>query len=254
MQVHGNNVGAAVALGIGPLTNLAVFLRAYPLTARKLERIVFMGGSAGIGNATSHAEFNAWHDPEALAIVIHSGIPTVMYGLDVFVQATLAPEQYLPLADADDDGAWAPDARALCASALGESPSESEGLTAGGACRGGGDSESDPGAGVLRGGVLEVGAEAAGEPGAGAPGAGVVRGAAACVGSTGAAGASACGLTRRLRKGRSVRTARERFSAIARGRIRSRRRGRAGRWCSPGPAPGTSSRCGAGTARRTSWR
>ena len=91
-------------LALGPLTNVALFLRAYPQTARKLERIVFMGGSAGIGNATSHAEFNAWHDPEALAIVIHSGIPTVMYGLDVFVQATLAPEQYLPLADADDDG------------------------------------------------------------------------------------------------------------------------------------------------------
>ena len=92
-------------LALGPLTNVALFLRAYPQTARKLERIVFMGGSAGIGNATSHAEFNAWHDPEALAIVIHSGIPTVMYGLDVFVQATLTPKEYLPLADADDDGA-----------------------------------------------------------------------------------------------------------------------------------------------------
>ncbi|MCC3266848.1 nucleoside hydrolase [Arthrobacter gengyunqii] len=92
-------------LALGPLTNVAVFLRAYPATARKLERIVFMGGSAGIGNATSHAEFNAWQDPEALAIVIHSGVPTVMYGLDVFIQATLEPAQYLPLVRADDDGA-----------------------------------------------------------------------------------------------------------------------------------------------------
>ena len=92
-------------LALGPLTNVAVFLRAYPATARKLARIVFMGGSAGIGNATSHAEFNAWHDPEALAMVIHSGIPTVMYGLDVFMQATLEPDQYLPLADTHDAGA-----------------------------------------------------------------------------------------------------------------------------------------------------
>ncbi|MBO0896190.1 MULTISPECIES: nucleoside hydrolase [Arthrobacter] len=91
-------------LALGPLTNVALFLRAYPATARKLDRIVFMGGSAGIGNATSHAEFNAWHDPEALAMVIHSGIPTVMYGLDVFVQATLEPAQYLPLARSNDDG------------------------------------------------------------------------------------------------------------------------------------------------------
>ena len=106
--MHRTIDGAAVPvtlLALGPLTNVALFLRAYPQTARKLERIVFMGGSAGIGNATSHAEFNAWHDPEALAIVIHSGIPTVMYGLDVFLQATLTPGQYLPLAEADDDGA-----------------------------------------------------------------------------------------------------------------------------------------------------
>ncbi|MCQ1957048.1 nucleoside hydrolase [Arthrobacter sp. zg-Y826] len=92
-------------LGIGPLTNLAVFLRAYPLTARKLERIVFMGGSAGMGNATSHAEFNAWHDPEALAVVLESGVPVTMYGLDVFMLATLDAPQYLKLEASTDPGA-----------------------------------------------------------------------------------------------------------------------------------------------------
>ncbi|WP_146362689.1 nucleoside hydrolase [Arthrobacter yangruifuii] len=92
-------------LGIGPLTNLAVFLRAYPLTARKLKRIVFMGGSAGIGNATSHAEFNAWHDPEALAVVLDSGVPVTMYGLDVFMLATLDAPQYLKLEASSDPGA-----------------------------------------------------------------------------------------------------------------------------------------------------
>ncbi|MCC9205207.1 nucleoside hydrolase [Arthrobacter sp. zg-Y769] len=92
-------------LGIGPLTNLAVFLRAYPRTARKLERIVFMGGSAGIGNATSHAEFNAWHDPEALAVVLDSGVPVTMYGLDVFMLATLDAPEYLLLEASADPGA-----------------------------------------------------------------------------------------------------------------------------------------------------
>jgi pyrimidine-specific ribonucleoside hydrolase len=69
---------------MAPLTNIALFLRAFPETAKKLERIVLMGGSATVGNATATAEFNVWHDPEAAAIVFSSGIPITMYGLDVF--------------------------------------------------------------------------------------------------------------------------------------------------------------------------
>ena len=69
---------------LAPLTNIALFLRSFPETAKKLERIVLMGGSASQGNATASAEFNIWHDPEAAAIVFQSGIPITMYGLDVF--------------------------------------------------------------------------------------------------------------------------------------------------------------------------
>lgn len=71
---------------IAPLTNIALFLRAFPETAKKLNRIVLMGGSASAGNATAAAEFNVWHDPEAAAIVFQSGVPITMYGLDVFMR------------------------------------------------------------------------------------------------------------------------------------------------------------------------
>ncbi len=71
---------------LAPLTNIALFLRAFPESAKKVERIVLMGGSASQGNATATAEFNIWHDPEAAAIVFQSGIPITMYGLDVFNQ------------------------------------------------------------------------------------------------------------------------------------------------------------------------
>jgi len=71
-------------LALAPLTNVALFLRAYPEAAARLDRIVFMGGSASGGNATAAAEFNVWHDPEAAHVVINSGVPLVMYGLDVF--------------------------------------------------------------------------------------------------------------------------------------------------------------------------
>ena len=71
---------------LAPLTNIALFLRAFPESAKKLKRIVLMGGSASAGNATPAAEFNIWHDPEAAAIVFQSGIPITMYGLDVFMR------------------------------------------------------------------------------------------------------------------------------------------------------------------------
>ncbi|RFA07377.1 nucleoside hydrolase [Subtercola boreus] len=71
-------------IALAPQTNLALLLRTHPEVAEKIERILFMGGSASVGNATPTAEFNVWHDPEAAAIVLDSGIQTFMYGLDVF--------------------------------------------------------------------------------------------------------------------------------------------------------------------------
>lgn len=57
-------------VGIGPATNLALALATEPTLATKVEEIVLMSGARGEGNATPGAEFNAWCDPEALAIVI----------------------------------------------------------------------------------------------------------------------------------------------------------------------------------------
>lgn len=76
-------------VALAPQTNLALLLRQYPDIIDNIERIVFMGGSASVGNATAVAEFNVWHDPEAAAIVLDSGVPTFMYGLDVFNQVAI---------------------------------------------------------------------------------------------------------------------------------------------------------------------
>lgn len=67
----------------GPLTNVALLLRARPRIGEAIERICLMGGSLGEGNTTASAEFNIWQDPEAAAIVFESGIPVSMMGLDV---------------------------------------------------------------------------------------------------------------------------------------------------------------------------
>lgn len=53
----------------GPLTNIAIFLLAYPELKQKIERISLMGGAAIGGNWTPAAEFNILVDPEAAAIV-----------------------------------------------------------------------------------------------------------------------------------------------------------------------------------------
>ncbi len=71
---------------LAPQTNVALLLRTHPEVVGNIARIVFMGGSASVGNATALAEFNVWHDPEAASIVLGSGVPLTMYGLDVFTR------------------------------------------------------------------------------------------------------------------------------------------------------------------------
>jgi pyrimidine-specific ribonucleoside hydrolase len=91
-------------VALAPQTNLALLLRIHPEVAGNIARIVFMGGSAAIGNATAVAEFNIWHDPEAAAAVIDSGIPCYMYGLDVFMRVAIDETHALELTSHPDAG------------------------------------------------------------------------------------------------------------------------------------------------------
>ncbi len=75
----------------GPLTNIALFLRAFPSLHERIGAISLMGGSLGVGNTTASAEFNIWQDPEAAAIVFGAGVPILMSGLDATHQALVLP-------------------------------------------------------------------------------------------------------------------------------------------------------------------
>ena len=70
---------------LGPVTGLALVLRSNPgLVREKVTRHVAMiGNIEAPGNQTRFSEFNAWCDPEALAIVLAAELPTEMIGLDV---------------------------------------------------------------------------------------------------------------------------------------------------------------------------
>ena len=72
---------------VGPLTNIATFLRKYPDLKGRISRVSLMGGSMGLGNTTPAAEFNVYVDPEAAREVFRSGLPITMSGLDVTHQA-----------------------------------------------------------------------------------------------------------------------------------------------------------------------
>jgi len=77
-----------IIVAIGPLTNIASFILAYPNIAVKIRELIIMGGAFnltpyGYGNVTPVAEFNIWIDPEAAKIVFNSSIPITAIGLDV---------------------------------------------------------------------------------------------------------------------------------------------------------------------------
>jgi len=84
-------------VGVGPLTNLALALRAAPDLTDHLGGISIMGGGT-IGNRTPVAEFNIWADPEAAAIVFNADVPRLMAGLDVTLQLLATPDRIDELA------------------------------------------------------------------------------------------------------------------------------------------------------------
>jgi len=78
-----------VLVPTAPLTNIALALRLEPRIARRIPRIVTMGGAYLEGNTTPSAEFNILADPEAAHIVYSAGIPITMIGLEVTGQALI---------------------------------------------------------------------------------------------------------------------------------------------------------------------
>lgn len=68
----------------GPLTNIATAMVRHPEILEKIDEIVIMGGAMREGgNRTPSAEFNIMVDPNAADIVLSSGRPITMMGLDV---------------------------------------------------------------------------------------------------------------------------------------------------------------------------
>ena len=76
----------------GPITNVAQLLLDFPEVKDGIREVIFMGGSTERGNHTPTAEFNTYADPEALDVVLRSGLPVRMVGLNLTHQALATPE------------------------------------------------------------------------------------------------------------------------------------------------------------------
>lgn len=92
-------------LALGPLTNIAILALARPDLIGKIGEITWMGGGATRGNHTPSAEFNAFADPEALAIVLANNLPLRVADLDLCRQVQVTPQDVEDLAAADTERA-----------------------------------------------------------------------------------------------------------------------------------------------------
>ncbi len=86
-------------IAVGPLTNVALLLMAYPELKNKIGLLSIMGGGLKGGNITVAGEFNFYVDPQAAKIVFESSIPIIMAGLDVTEKARLYAEDVTEIAE-----------------------------------------------------------------------------------------------------------------------------------------------------------
>lgn len=95
------HAGELVICPIGPLTNIAEAIQLDPDFVKNVKAIVVMGGSLEEGgNITPHAEANFYHDPHAADLVMGSGAPVTMIGLDVTHQILCREEDFAAIASA----------------------------------------------------------------------------------------------------------------------------------------------------------
>lgn len=83
--------GRITIVAIGPLTNIALALMLEPRLAEAVQEIVLMGGVylAHTNVGSMPGEYNFWCDPDAARIVLDSGAPLRLVGLDVTRQVRL---------------------------------------------------------------------------------------------------------------------------------------------------------------------
>lgn len=93
-QTAAEKPGELLLITIGPLTNIGIAIRDYPQETARLKGIVCMGSTFnGFGREHAGEEHNIAVDPEAAEIVLSSGIPVLLVGLNVTTKVALTRDQ-----------------------------------------------------------------------------------------------------------------------------------------------------------------
>jgi inosine-uridine nucleoside N-ribohydrolase len=96
LDVIKNSKRPVTIITTGPLTNIARAVKKDKRTMRRVKEIISMGGSFDHrGNTGPLAEFNYYVDPEAVDIVMRSGIPVTIVPLNVTETVPLRRERLL---------------------------------------------------------------------------------------------------------------------------------------------------------------
>ncbi|MCE9563907.1 MAG: nucleoside hydrolase [Planctomycetes bacterium] len=88
--------GELVVIAIGPLTNIASFIKEQPEAAKRVKRFVLMGGSVAVGydgKPKPEAEWNIKTDIAAAKAVFTSGLPLTVVPLDATATLKLEKKQ-----------------------------------------------------------------------------------------------------------------------------------------------------------------
>lgn len=101
------NPGEITLVAIGPLTNLALALKAAPEIVNLVKEVVIMGGAFGEnghrGNVSPYAEANIHDDPHAADAVFCASWPVVIIGLDVTQQSFFSTDYLKSLCDESNE-------------------------------------------------------------------------------------------------------------------------------------------------------
>ncbi len=84
--------GEITLVAIGPLTNVATAMQLDPDLARKLRRLVVMGGALRFPHYAEHGEFNFHQDGRAAAAAMAAPCPRALVTMDLCAQATFRRE------------------------------------------------------------------------------------------------------------------------------------------------------------------
>ena len=99
--------GEIEIIALGPATNIANAIQKDPETMEQVKMIWSLGTTGlGTGNATPVAEFNVFNDAEAYKIMLDSGVPVTVTGLDMCRGDAMWTDEQFSKLEASGDIGW----------------------------------------------------------------------------------------------------------------------------------------------------